>query len=66
MSRRSRFNQSIPLKDRFSAFIRAMRDRAALIPPGPERDELLKKAKRAEVAREIEDWANSSELQRPK
>ena len=66
MSRRSRFEQSIALKDRLSAFIRAMRDRAALIPSGPERDELLKKAKRAEVAREMGDWANSSELQRPK
>lgn len=66
MSRRSRFEQSIPLTDRLSAFIRAMRERAALIPPGPERDEMLKKAKRAEVAREMEDWANSSELQPPK
>jgi hypothetical protein len=66
MSRRSRFEQSIPLKDRLSAFIRAMRERAALIPPGPEREEMLKKAKRAEAAQEIEDWANSSGLQPPK
>jgi hypothetical protein len=66
MQRHSRFQQSIPLRDRLSAFIRAMRERAALIPPGPERDELLKKAKRAEEAREMEDWANSSELQPPK
>jgi hypothetical protein len=66
MSRRSRFKQSIPLKDRLSAFIQAMRERAALIPPGPERDEMLKKAKRAEAAQEIEGWANSSELQPPK
>jgi hypothetical protein len=66
MSRRSRFEQSIPLKDRLSAFIRAMRERAALIPPGPAREEMLKKAKRAEAAQEIEDWANSSGLQPPK
>jgi hypothetical protein len=66
MSRRSRFEQVILLKDRLSAFIRAMRERAALVPPGPERDEILKKAKRAETARDMEDWANSSELQPPK
>jgi hypothetical protein len=66
MSRRSRFEQVIPLKDRLSAFIQAMRERAALVPPGPERDEILKKAKRAEGARDMEDWANSSELQPPK
>jgi hypothetical protein len=66
MSRRSRFEQSIPLKDRLSAFIWAMRERAALVPPGPERDEMLKKATRAEAARDMEDWANSSELQPPK
>jgi hypothetical protein len=38
-----RFKQSIPLEDRLFAFIHAMRERAELVPPGPERDELLKK-----------------------
>ncbi|WP_041359457.1 hypothetical protein [Nitrobacter hamburgensis] len=52
----------IPLQDRLLAFIDAMRARAALVPPGSERDELLNKAKKAEV----ELWANSSELQPPK
>lgn len=66
MSRRSRFKQTIPLTHRLSAFIWAMRERAAFIPPGPERDELLKKAKRAEVAKEIAGQANSPKLQRPK
>jgi hypothetical protein len=66
MNTRRRLTPSIPLKDRLLAFVRAMRARAALIPPGPERDELLEKAKRAEAAREMADWANSSELQPPK
>jgi hypothetical protein len=62
MSRRSRFKQSIPLTDRLSAYIQAMKERAALAPPGPERDELLKKAKRGEAARDAEEtWAKSSQ-----
>jgi hypothetical protein len=66
MKNRRRLTQSIPLKDRLSAFIRAMRERADLMPPGPERDELLKKAQKAETAIEMDRWANSAELQPPK
>ncbi|WP_438278789.1 hypothetical protein [Nitrobacter sp.] len=66
MSRRSRFKQSAPLTERLSAFIQAMRERATLIPPGPERDEMLKKAERAEAAQKIDNWANSTGLQPPK
>jgi hypothetical protein len=53
----------IPLQDRLSAFVNAMRARADLLPPGPERDELLKKAKKAETA--VELWANSAEPRPP-
>jgi hypothetical protein len=66
MLERRRFKQSIPLKERLSAFIRALRERAELVPPGPERDELVKKARKAETAVEIDGWANSTELQPPK
>jgi hypothetical protein len=41
-----RFKQLMPLQDRLLAFIHAMRERADLLPPGPERDELLKGQKR--------------------
>jgi hypothetical protein len=66
MKTRRRLTQYIPLTDRLLAFARAMRDRAALVPPGPERDELLKKAQKAEAAQEMADWVNSSGLQPPK
>jgi hypothetical protein len=66
MKHRRRFKQPIPLQDRLSAFVQAMRARAQLVPPGPERDELLKKAKKAEVAMTIEGWANSSDVKSPK
>jgi hypothetical protein len=62
--KRRRSIDYIPLQDRLSAFIDAMRARAELVPPGPERDELLKKAKKAETA--VDLWANYSERQLPK
>jgi hypothetical protein len=63
---RRRFIQSIPLQDRLLAFIHAMRERAELVPPGPERDELLKKVKKAETAVETEQRVNSSVLKTPR
>ena len=39
------------------------RERAKKLPPGPERDALLKNARRAEIA---DRWLSSSELQPPK
>lgn len=47
------------LEDRLFAFIHAMRERAELVPPGPERDELLKKVKKAENAVEVEQRVSS-------
>jgi hypothetical protein len=57
----ARFIQSIPLQDRLLAFIHAMRERAELVPPGPERDELLKKVKKAENAVEMEQRVAEAE-----
>jgi hypothetical protein len=65
MNHRSRFKQSISLEARLSAFVSAMRERADLVPPGPERDELLKKAHKAETAIQMERWAKPSELKPP-
>jgi hypothetical protein len=38
------------------------RERAKKLPPGPERDALLKKARRAEIT---DRWFSSSELKAP-
>ncbi|EAQ33539.1 hypothetical protein NB311A_10006 [Nitrobacter sp. Nb-311A] len=66
MSHRRRFKQSISLKDRLSAFITAMQASADITPPGPERDEMLKKVQAAQTAVEIDGWTNSHDLQPPK
>ena len=61
-----RFKQPIPLRDRLSAFITAMRARADMTPAGPERDEMLKKVQVAQTAVQIDGWTNSHDLQPPK
>jgi hypothetical protein len=55
-----------PLRTVSRQFIDAMPGAPRPRPTGPERDELLKKAKKAEPAIEMEGWANSSELRPPK
>jgi hypothetical protein len=46
---RRRFKQQLPLQDRLKSFATTARELAALFPPGAEKDELLRKAQRAEA-----------------
>jgi hypothetical protein len=63
---RRRFKQSITLTDRLASFAKEVRERASLLRPGPEQNELLEKARKADAATHIERWINSSELRPPK
>lgn len=65
VSERKRFKQTTSLKDRLAAFAEEARGKAKSL-HGAERDELLRKARRADTAAHIDDWMNSSELQPPK
>ncbi len=65
MSERKRVKQITSLKDRLAAFAGEARDKAKSL-EGPERNELLKKARRADTAAHIDDWVNSSRFQPPK
>jgi len=49
---------NVPLRDRLTSFAKVTRERAASLPPGNERDELLMKARQADTA--CKDWASSS------
>jgi hypothetical protein len=66
MTKRRRFIQTTSLKDRLASFAEQAREKAKFLESGMERDELLKKARRADTAAHIDDWANSAELQPPK
>jgi len=66
MLKRRRSKQTIPLKDRLAAFAKGMVEQASLLPPGEEKDDMLRRARRADTASHLDDWANSLELQPPK
>ena len=57
MIERRRFNQQLPLQDRLASFAKTARELAALLPPGAEKDELLRKASAADTAA---GWLNES------
>ena len=45
--------------------VKTIREQAARLPPGIERDEMLKRASQADTAAHLDDWANSRGLQPP-
>ncbi|MBR0755638.1 hypothetical protein JQ604_25960 [Bradyrhizobium jicamae] len=66
MFKRRRIKQTQTLQRRLEAFAKGARQRAAALAPGPERDALLKKARAADTAIHLDEWANSNGLQSPK
>jgi hypothetical protein len=62
---RRRFKQQLSFRDRLTSFAKAAREKASLLPPGAEKDELLHKARQADTAA-LNEWANSPGLQPPK
>jgi hypothetical protein len=64
--KRRRFKQTTSLKDRLASFAEELKAKASQLRPGPEQDALLKRARQADTASHIDDWANSPGLQPPK
>jgi hypothetical protein len=54
------------LKERLMWFAKDVREKAEQLRPGPEQEAILDKARRADVAAHIVEWANSPGLQPPK
>lgn len=63
---RSRIRQTMSLKERLTLWARKVRDQANELRPGPEKEALLNKARQADAAAHLDDWANSPGLQPPK
>ena len=57
--------RTVPLKDRLDAWAQEIRVQAEQLPPGPEREALLKKAHQADIASHIDNRAFSPRLQPP-
>jgi hypothetical protein len=57
MSERRRFNPSGSFQDRLATFAEDARERAAKLPPGPERNVMKLKANQADSAADLDGWA---------
>jgi hypothetical protein len=66
MQKRRRFKQTTSLSDRLASFAKSARERAAQLAPGIDRDELLRKARQADTASDLDEWVSSPGLQPPK
>lgn len=53
MQKRRRFKQTTSLNDRLASFEQQARDRAEKLPPGPERELMLKKVRQAATASDL-------------
>jgi hypothetical protein len=65
MIRRRRFKHTTSFEERLAAFAQDAREQAEKLPLGAERDEALRKARQADTALHLNDWANSPGLQPP-
>ena len=63
--KRRRFKHSISLEQRLAEEAQRWREQAGLLPPGPLRDEALRRARQAETGSHMSEWLQSPELQRP-
>jgi hypothetical protein len=63
MERRS--EQALSLEERLTAEAKRLREQAATLPPGPEREELIRKARLTETGAHINDWLTSPGLRPP-
>jgi hypothetical protein len=66
VQRRRRFKQTVSLSDRLAEEAARLRERAASMPRGFQRDRLIRKAHQNETAMDIDRWLTSPGLQPPK
>jgi hypothetical protein len=52
-----RRQQTEPLQDRIASFARGVREKASQLPPGKEKDDLLRRARLADMASHLDDRA---------
>jgi hypothetical protein len=63
---RKRIKHIASFEDRLAYEAHRFKERAKELPPGPRRDDLLRKAHQAETASHISEWLTSPGLAAPK
>jgi len=66
MLKRRRSKQTVPFPERLAEWAEQVREQAKQLPPGTERENLLRKAGQADTASHVDEWVNSPGLQPPK
>jgi hypothetical protein len=62
---RNLFKQVHPLEERLAQEARSLREQAKRLPPGPEREALLRKARQDEIGAHMAEWLTSPGLRPP-
>jgi hypothetical protein len=62
---RRRFKHAQSLEERLAEEAKRLRAEAKLLPPGTERDALIRKARQAETGSHMSEWLRSTVLQPP-
>ena len=62
---RRRLKQTTSLEERLAEQAQRLRDEAETLPPGIERERIIRKARQAETGARITEWLNSPGLQPP-
>jgi hypothetical protein len=65
MRQRRRFKLTSSLEERLAEEAKRLREEAKLLPPGAERETLLRKARQAETGSHMSEWLRSPELRPP-
>jgi hypothetical protein len=66
MLKRRRFKQTETLDERLAKEAEKLKAQLQTMPPGLERDHLVRKARQAETASQMNDWLRSPGLRSPK
>ena len=66
MSERRRIKHFLSFNERLRMFSDQLKKQASKLRPGPEQDDLLKRARLADTASHIDEWASSPGLRSPK
>jgi hypothetical protein len=65
MQKRRRVKQTQSFHDRLASFAQRVREKAAVMPSGPQKENLLNRARQADTASHLDEWVNSPGLQPP-
>jgi hypothetical protein len=65
VTKRRRFKQTDTLEQRLTAEAKRLREEANLLPPGLQRDIILRRARQCETGSHMSEWLHSPGLRRP-